>query len=243
MKTRLIGAILAIVLALSGTVVLTGYVRGADARAAAGAELVPVFLVTAEIPAGTTAEQAQKSITAKKIQASAVAPGHVTKLSALAGKVAEVDLKPGEQLLSSRWVDPAARAAAGDVPLPVGKQAVTVALRVEQVVGGAVEPGDTVGVVISADKAPGAADNPLTAQALHKVLVTAVQEGETTAPVQDVKTPAEPASTIMVTLALTTPDIEKLVWGQEWGSVWLTLEPEDANEKGSRVVNGKVVFP
>lgn len=243
MKTRLIGAILAIVLALTGTVVLTGYVKGADARAAAGAELVPVYLITSEIPEGTTVEQAQKNITIKKIQASAVVPGHVTKISALKGKVAEVDLQPGEQLISSRWVDPADRIAAGDVPLPAGKQAVTVALRVEQVVGGTVKPGDTVGVVISADKMPGSTENPLTKQSLHKVLVTAVQEGETTAPVADAKAPAEPASTIMVTLALTTPDIEKLVWGQEWGSVWLTLEPKDADEKGSRVVNGKVVFP
>lgn len=244
MKTRLIGAILAIVLALTGTVVLTGYVKGADARAAAGAELVPVYVVTSEIPGGATLEQAQKSLAVKKIQASAVVPDHVTKLSALAGKVAEVDLKPGEQLISSRWVDPAARiAAAGEVPLPKGKQAVTVALRVEQVVGGTVKPGDTVGVVISTDKVPGSPQSPLTTQVLHKVLVTAVQQGETTAPAADAKTPAKPVSTIMVTLALTTPDIEKLVWGQEWGSVWLTLEPKDADEKGSRVVNGKVVFP
>jgi pilus assembly protein CpaB len=243
MKTRLIGAILAIVLALTGTVVLTGYVRGADARAAAGAELVPVYVVAAAIPGGATVEQAQKSLTVKKIPASAVVPGHVTKLSTLEGKVAEVDLQPGEQLISSRWVNPADRAAAGDVPLPAGTQAVTVALRVEQVVGGTVKPGDTVGVVISTDKLPGSPDNPLTIQSLHKVLVTAVQEGETTAPAADAKTPAKPASTIMVTLALTTPDIEKVVWGQEWGSVWLTLEPKDADETGSRIVNGKVVFP
>lgn len=243
MKTRLIGAILAIVLALSGTVVLTGYVKGADARAAAGAELVPVYLITTEIPAGTAAEQVQKYLSEKKIQASAVVPGRVTKLSALAGKVADVDLKRGEQLIASRWVDPATRAAAGNVPLPTGMQAVTVALRVEQVVGGAVKPGDTVGVVISTDKAPASSDNPFTTQSLHKVLVTGVQEGETVASAESADAPAEPASTIMVTLALTTPNVEKVVWGQEWGSVWLTLEPKDADEGGSRTVNGKVVFP
>jgi len=243
MKTRLIGAIVAIVLALCGTVVLTGYVKGADARAAEGARLLPVYMVSAEIPAGTPGEQVAKFLTTKKIQAAAVVPGRITKLAALSGKVADVDLKPGEQLISSRWVDPAVRAAAGEVPLPKGMQAVTVALRVEQVVGGAVRPGDSVGVVISTDKKPGLPDNPYTIQSLHKVLVTAVQEGETTAPAQAADAPTQPVDTIMVTLALTTPDVEKLVWGQEWGSVWLTLEPKDADEKGARIVNGKVVFP
>jgi Flp pilus assembly protein CpaB len=243
MKTRLIGAILAIVLALTGSVVLTGYVKGADVRAAAGAKLVPVYVISAEIPAGTTGEQVQQYLTEKTIQASAVVPGHVTKLSALTGKVADVTLQPGEQLIASRWVDPAKRTAHGDVALPTGMQAVTVALPVEHVVGGTVKPGDTVGVVISTDKVPASSDNPITKQILHKVLVTAVQEGTSTPPSKGADTPAQPATAVMVTLALLTPDVEQLVWGQEWGSVWLTIEPKEADESGSRIVNGKVVFP
>ena len=247
MKTRLIGAILAIVLAVVGTVVLTGYVQGADARATSGAEMVSVYVVTEEIPAGTAAEKISDLIAEKKIPAIAAVPGRVTKLSALAGRVADATLQPGEQLLTSRWVDSAELAARGDVTLPDGMQAVTIALPVEHVVGGTIKAGDTVGVVITASIKPagGSEEQPVSKQVFHKVLVTAVQEGTMTSPAkgQDgADAASEPVSSVMVTLARTTPDIEKLVWGQEFGSVWLTLETAKAEETGSRIVDGNAVF-
>lgn len=247
MKTRLIGAILAIVLAVVGTVVLTGYVQGADARATNGAEMVSVYVVTEEIPAGTAAEKIGDLISEKKIPAIAAVPGRVTKLSALAGRVADATLQPGEQLLTSRWVDSAQLAARGDVTLPDGMQAVTIALPVEHVVGGTIKAGDTVGVVITASIKPagGSEEQPVSKQVFHKVLVTAVQEGTMTSPAkgQDgADAASEPVSSVMVTLARTTPDIEKLVWGQEFGSVWLTLENAKAEETDSRIVDGNAVF-
>lgn len=39
-----------------------------------------------------------------------------------------------------------------------------------------------------------------------------------------------------MTLALSAPDAEKLVFGMEWGTVWLSYEPEDANEDGTDIV-------
>lgn len=244
MKTRLIGAILAIVLALTGTVVLTGYVRTADARAADGAAFVPVYVVKTEIPQGTVAEKISSFIDEKQIPAIAAVPGRVTTLSAIAGMVAEISLEPGEQLITSRWVDSADLAAAGTVPLPEGMQSLTLALPVERVVGGTVKAGDTVGVVIAATKKPadGTADIPVSKQVFHKVLVTAVQMGATTATAQNSDTAAEPVSVVMVTVARTTPDIESLVWGQEFGSVWLTIEPMTADETGSSLVDGNIVF-
>jgi pilus assembly protein CpaB len=243
MKTRLIGVILAVVLALAGTVVLTGYVRGADARASAGAELVPVYVVSARIEAGAKAEDIEKSITQKEVPALAAVPGRVMKLSGLAGRVADVALLPGEQLIEARWVDPAKLTARGEVALPDGMQSVTVALPVEHVVGGTVKAGDTVGVLISATMTtPEGKQVPLTRQVFHKVLVTAVQAGTTTQADGAAKS-SDPVDTVMVTLARLTPDVEKLVWGQEYGSVWLTLEPEGADESGSRNVDIGQVFP
>ncbi|MHA6694893.1 Flp pilus assembly protein CpaB [Homoserinimonas sp. A520] len=245
MKTRLIGAILAIALALAGTFVLIAYVRGADARASAGAEMVTVYVVAEEIPAGTAAEDIEKLIAERQLPALAVADGRVTDLTGLAGRVADVALVPGEQLLESRWVDPTTRAARGDVPVPEGMQSLTIALPVEHVVGGTVTAGDTVGIVISSTlkDTAGGTEVSLSKQVFHKVLVTAVQEGTTTRPNKDDSdVPSEPVSAVMVTLARTTPDIETIVWGQEFGSIWLTIEPEGADESGSRSVNGGMVF-
>ena len=243
MKTRLIGALLAIVLAAGGTVVLTGYVNGADARASAGAAFVQVYVVSGDIAAGTPIEEATNLIAAKKIPALAATAGRVSDLIALKGKVASVALIPGEQLLTARWVKPENLDTAGKVVVPDGLQTVTIALPVERVVGGTVKAGDTVGVVISATLKPADSQEvPVTRQVFHEVLVTAVQAGTTTPPAEGTGTAETSATSVMVTLARNTADIEKLVWGQEFGSVWLTIEPEGADQSGSRVVNGGVVF-
>ena len=246
MKTRLIGAILAIVLAAAGAVVLIGYVNSADARAADGAAMVPVFVVTNEVPLGTPAEQIGDFVTIKKIPALAAVPGGITKLSDLKGQVSDAALQPGEQLIASRWVEPAALEARGEVDLPEGMQSVTITLPVERAVGGTVKAGDTVGIVIAATaKVNGSSEEVLmTKQTFHKVLVLAVQQGTTVLanPDPDTEASAEPVSALMVTLACTTPDVEELVWGQQFGTVWLTLEPENADEGGSRIVDGNVVF-
>ena len=53
MKTRIIGAVLALILAVVGAFFLVTYVRGADARAQQGAEMTDVYVVQTEIPRGT----------------------------------------------------------------------------------------------------------------------------------------------------------------------------------------------
>lgn len=244
MKTRLIGAILAVVLAVVGTVVLTGYVRGADARAAAGAELVRVYVVTKPIPEGTKAEKAAEMIGVKEIPQLAAVQGGVTDLADLAGTVSNVALVPGEQLLSDRWVDPADRDGKKAVALPEGMQEVSIALPVDHVVGGTIKAGDTVGVVVSATvkMPPDDKEIPFTEQILHKVLVLAVQKGKSTPPADAASTAKETYDTIMVTLARPTDDVQKIVWGQEFGSIWLTIEPEEADENGSRPIDAGQVF-
>jgi pilus assembly protein CpaB len=52
-----------------------------------------------------------------------------------------------------------------------------------------------------------------------------------------------PDGAVLVTLALTAPDAEQLVWGMENGSVWLSAEPTDATEDGTRVVTAEEVLP
>ncbi|KFF58792.1 hypothetical protein JF66_15925 [Cryobacterium sp. MLB-32] len=247
MKSRLIGAVLAIVIALGGAVSLIGYVQGADARAADGASFVSSIVVTTEIPAGTPADALSEFVTVKQIPALAAVPGRVSDLSDLTGLVSGVALMPGEQLLTSRFIDPASLSIRGGVPLPDGMQAVTVALPVENVVGGEVTANDTVGVLISATVRRGDADLPTTGQVLHKVLVLRVQPGTSVTPgagATDAPAASDgPVATLMVTVALSAADVETLVWGQQFGSLWLTLEPAAADESGSRSVDGSTVFP
>ena len=57
MRRRLLAAFAALVLLVAGSLVLLAYVRGADARALAGARSVEVLVVEQLIPAGTAGDE------------------------------------------------------------------------------------------------------------------------------------------------------------------------------------------
>lgn len=242
MRIRIIGAIIALLLAVVGGVVLFLYVRGADQRALDGAQLVEVYVVTEEIPAGSDAEAVADSIAVEELPAMAVVEGAVTSLSQIEGLVSTTALLPGEQLIQARFEDPDVLAAQGDVPVPEGLQEVTIALPVQRVVGGTVTPGSEVGIVISTGR-----DGGTTQFVLNRALVTRVQGGTTYVASAD-EEDAAPVTALMVTLALSTADIEKVIWAaelQEDGAagIWLTLQSDGAVTDGSQTVNGDNIFP
>lgn len=248
MKTRIIGAIVALILAVVGAFVLVNYVQAADARAAAGAELSDVYIVEEEIPRGTAGEQVSEFVTVDQVPARNLNEDRVTELADLAGLVALDDVLPGEQLLNSRFADPAVLNATGEVPVPEGMQEVTIALAVERVVGGRVAAGSTVGVLYSTNTntiSPNS-DVAVTQFLFHRMLVTRVTPG-TTVGSDGSENSATAAGTIMVTFAATTPQVERLIYGAEQqadgnGGLWLTLEPETADPAGSEPRFGQNIF-
>jgi Flp pilus assembly protein CpaB len=230
MKTRLIGAILAVLLTIGGTVLLSGYVRGADLRAARGAELVHAYIVHTTIPEGTVAAEVSNYVSEDQIPAGVAVADRVASLAELTGLVAGTTLLPGEQLLTARWVDPAQHTP-GLIALPQGMQAISLALPVERVAGGLIVAGDTVGVVIAGLRqlSPDAAETPVSQQVFQGVLVLGVTDDSD-------------GATVLVTLAQTTSDIERLVWGQQFGTVWLTRESSTADDTLSSLVDAAAVF-
>lgn len=257
MRNRLFAAAAALVLALVGTVVLLSYVQGADRRAIAGAETVPVLVVTSPVTAGTAGGALGTSVALKQVPSSLVAAGAVTDVASLSGRTAAVDLQPGEQVLDSRFVSPEQQKAQGLVAVPTGMITTTVLLTPERAVGGAVAAGDTVSVFISQGSAGG-----LTHLQLHAALVTAVQGAASVAALTGTSstaatgtaatgaagvTPAAsistlPTSSLMVTLALAPPDAERLVWGVEHGTLWLAREKVGTPDGGTKVLDSAKVY-
>ncbi len=92
-------------------------------------------------------------------------------------------------------------------------------------------PGDTVGVVITGllQSSPDAPETPVSQQVFQRVLVLAVQNDET-------------VPGVLVTLAQTTPDVERLVWGQQFGTVWLSRESTTPDDTTSSLVDAAAVF-
>ncbi|WP_430648046.1 Flp pilus assembly protein CpaB [Agromyces sp. GXS1127] len=250
MKTRIIGAILAIVLAVAGGVAIYLYVAGADARASRGAELVEAYVVTEPVPQGTPSETVRESLAVDELPRNAVPEDAVTDLGDLDGLVTSADLLPGDVLRQARFVDPA-DAVAGGVAVPEGMQLMSFTLPADRVVGGQVAPGDKIGLVgtIDPDEVGDQEDvvNPISSFAFHGVLVTRVQGVVGVDPETGEETDQSSDSAIMLTIALSAHDIERWVWFTEgeaadYAQMWLTLENEATDNSGTSPVDGNAAF-
>jgi pilus assembly protein CpaB len=239
LRRRLLAALAALVLAALGTGVLLAYVRGADARALAGVQTVDVLVVDRPVPEGTPGEELAELVRTERLPARAAVPGAVTDLDELAGRVATVDLQPGEQLLAARFAAPEDLSVPGTVAPPEGAAEVSLLLEPQRAVGGRLAAGDTVGVHVSLD---GQTD-----VVLSRVLVTQVQgapvavadgEGTDTASAGG----AAPSASLMVTLGLRPEAAEAVVFGMEHGTVWLSLEPEGVDTSGTEVLTPANVY-
>ena len=87
MRIRIIGAIVAVLLAIAGTVTVVLYVQGADERAAHGAQLVSVYVVHDAIDQGTSGAALHDHVSVEKIARNAVQPETVTSFSEIEQQV------------------------------------------------------------------------------------------------------------------------------------------------------------
>lgn len=245
MKSRLIAGLAAVVLAVVGALLVFTYAQAADERAVAGMEPVEVLVVQENVPAGTEVGLLSESLTVESLPASAVAKTALKDLSDSAGLVTDVDLVAGEQLIAERLIDPDEAEGEGSVEVPEGLHQVSFQLEPQRVVGARIEPGDLVGVLVSFGE--GAveefAEEPTTQLAIRRVLVTGVQgapQPNPEAPEQDAT--ALPAGSLMITVAVDDVEAEKIVFAAEFGTIWLSGEPEEISDKDSSVMRKVEVY-
>ncbi len=254
MNRRIVGLIGALALALVGTAALVFYVGTAEQRALAGERLVEVYVVDQPIAAGTAVEQIGPLVSVERVPIKVAAAGAVQDLAVVAGLVVALDLVPGEQLVTSRFV---ARAAMNDrqigIDVPDEMVEITVELAAERAVGGLLEPGQTVSVLASfepfslsrtvvdvngeavplpssvGEDVQGTTPNS-TDLLLRKVLVTAIQEPIGSRPAEGERLTDAPEDSVFVTLAVEPFDAERLVFTAEFGEIWLAAERESVPE-------------
>lgn len=250
MNRRGLFGVLAFVLALAGAVGIFFYVRGADARALAEQQPTAVLVVTRDVPAGTRAVDLTPYVSTQNLPKVAVVDGAVAKVEQLPGdNVASTALRVGEQVLAARFVAPGSNEVAAPVPVPEGTQLVSVQLAPERVVGTRLAAGDKVGIFLTMtmklDAQGNVTDNkdaveqPVTKQIANGVLVARVQGA--TAPTTTDATPAPtageklPGSEVLVTFAVDTALAERIVFAQESGSLWLSIQTPTTDTSGSRL--------
>jgi pilus assembly protein CpaB len=175
-------------------------------------------------------------VSRERVPAKVRATDSVDDLESLEGMVTSVNLVPGEQLVSSRFVTPAQLAEVSDVDVPEGLQEVTISLEPQRAVGGRVRPGDVVGVLASFiwDDDP----KNTTKMNHQQVLVTNVQVEQLPSTPEDGAEDAPdlaPTGGLLITLAVDVEQAERIVFAAEHGTVWLTAQDEDTDQGGSTV--------
>ena len=208
MRRSVVGVVLALILAAVGTIALVLYVSRAEERAREGEELVEVYVVKDLIPAGTPSEQIEEALLVEEVPLKVRPENSVDNLANLAGQVTGVELVPGEQLLSSRFVTRTnfANREVG-VDVPEDKVEITIALDPERAIGGLITPGTDL--------------------LIQKVLVTAVQQAvkaglgdeEERDPLTE-----SPQDELLITLAVSPADAERIIFSAEFGLLWLGAE-------------------
>jgi pilus assembly protein CpaB len=243
MKTRLLGGIAALVLAIVGTLMLVNYVSNADRRAQEALQPADVVVIKQPVPAGTTSENLSTYAEIKSVPGGSLAPNAISSLSDVAGLVTAVDLQPGEQLLSTRLVSPSALITAGAVPVPEGLQEVTVLLPPETAVGGSLRAGDLVGVYVTMPGGnPEKPDEVSTQLIFDQVLVTSIQQAPPAETATSEGTSAVPGGAAFVTFARNSADATKIIHSAANGSIWLTKQSATTPASDRTVVGTSRVF-
>ncbi len=239
MNRRWIGVLASIALAALGTFVLVRYVQGAEERALAGEETVEVLVVNTAVPRGAAAEDLGGSVDTVLVPVKVQAPGSVGSLAALAGRFTSVDLVPGEQLLSSRFVTADELIALDDFAVPEGLLEVALSLSPDRALGGELRPGDEVAVIASF--APfDISDQEAAGVQIEEAIDDTIQQSEETT--TETKTPSS-THLIIHRALVTNVQVERLPTTTDEASaeqsgvelaptgnllVTLAMEPEDA---------------
>jgi Flp pilus assembly protein CpaB len=151
-------AVAAVVALLSG-VGLVRYVGGAEQRAKASAELVPIITAAIDVPEGTTFANAWNSgqLVWSKTLASLRPPTAVLDPNALSGMVANRALVSGQVIVNGEFVDPGVARRTGPptfaTKLPDGTVAVSFAAVGAQAVSDLITPGDHVNLLVQVPNA------------------------------------------------------------------------------------------
>jgi pilus assembly protein CpaB len=232
---RTLGILAGLLAAVIGTLVLMSVVENsADDAATEAPQLGSVLVVKTVIPRQTGVDLIAPNVEITQIPVDLIAPGAVSSLDAIPmGLVTSTELLPGEQLLLTRFVDPRLQSR---LVVPEGLQEITISLPAPRILGGNVVAGDTVGVVASfVVKTEDSKELPSTTFILHKVLVTSIQfsNADATAIEQSLGTLQSsvnryPAESVLVTLAVSAVDAARIVYTAEFGTMWLTLEGQNA---------------
>lgn len=228
MKNRAIIIILAVLLALVGSAGVFLYVRSADSRAIAGQQAVTVLVAKDRIPVGTTAESLMKLVEQQQMPKSTVPANALSELdTSIADLVTSAEIAEGQLVTKAMFTEEASLAKG--ISIPDGMIAVTVPTEAWQRAGGLIQKGSKVAVFDTFTVMEGKGNTPagdgLSKQYEHNQSTRLLLTGLEVLSVVDEKKAAEDGDIgkAIVTVAVKQGDAERLIHGQQTGTLYFAL--------------------
>lgn len=248
MTRRILGVLLAIVLAVLGTAAVLVYVKAAQNRVADGQRAVTVLIAKQRIPAGTSGESIRGRGLVEEVVMPALAVPADT-LSAVPNElerlVVTADVQPRQLLL--RGMFGAATKLSGGLNVPEKMLAVSINIEIDEQVGGYVRPGSQIAIFDTYDGQD--KQGKVTRLLLPRVEVLAVGQfgaGGVTSAQQNGSNAASNTGRsgggLVVTVAVSQADAERLIHADATGALYFALLTDSSEVKPGPGVDNRTLF-
>jgi pilus assembly protein CpaB len=228
MNNRAIIVILAVLLAVIGSAGVFLYVRSADTRAIEGQQAVTVLVAKERIPAGTAGDALADLVEQQQMPKSSVPANTMSSVdSSIADLVTSSEIAEGQLLTKALFTEEASLAKG--ISIPDGMIAVTVPTEAWQRAGGLIQKGSKVAVFDTFTVMEGKGNTPagdgLSKNYEHNQSTRLLLTGLEVLSVVDEKKAAEDGDIgkAIVTVAVKQADAEKLIHGQQTGTLYFAL--------------------
>lgn len=230
MNRRKLIIAMAVLLSLVGMIAVYGYVNGADKRALSKTGAAPVVIVDKRIAANTSWGDILKGtyVHEDKVPVDSVPADAIPdlKVTISTQALAQTDIAPGTIVLRQMFGEKTA--VTGVLAIPKGKIAVAVGMSSKADVAGFVQPQSEVAIFVTFKIKTDTPNGNLGGEDVFatKLLLPRIQVLATSdAPPEDVQgSKASKATTdMLVTLALTQAEAEKVILAQQVGQLYLGL--------------------
>lgn len=241
---RALAFLVALALAVVAAVAVFSYIRDVEEQAASQVDAVVGYVATDRIDPGTLADSAIQNdqIEEREIPRDLLAPNAVTDLAQVGGRVVEEVILPGDQLVIDRFAAPGQGVQI--LTIPAEHQAMSVEVGVPPGVAGFIKEGDHISLIGYIDVPVEGSLVTVTDEETGAQVQVAQLEPRAQYLVQDLEVLAvgrrivpseeDPAGTqeisdsrILLTLAVSPQEAEKLTFATLGGELWATLLPED----------------
>jgi pilus assembly protein CpaB len=217
------GAIMAFLGMLLAYLYTASAARTAVDSPAGSAETASAYVAKSDLTVGTVWEDLAALVEKRQVPVSLRPAGAITDPSQVEGKTLVRSMSQGEILTDVQFN----QTGAESLKIPEGMRALTISVPLPQGVGDYVQPGSNADIFVTFKGLPGQSnpeDANLTQLLLSEVKVLANRRALSAAAQAEGVT-AAPSDTgeILLTLAVTVPQAEKIIFAKENGSLWLTL--------------------